>query len=196
MLSDARQELLRVLMEKGLRRLPEPVQLASGDWSRDFIDGKEALAAWLDLELAGRAAVETVHEAGITFDAVGGLELGACAFAISAAAAASCRWFFVRKQPKDRGTRRGVEGAQVGAGDRVLLVDDVVTTGGSIFKAYDQVIETGASVVAAVTLVDRGDVAAPKFIELGVPYFPLTTYAMLRIDPVGPRGPVETASAH
>jgi orotate phosphoribosyltransferase len=74
----------------------------------------------------------------------------------------------------------------------VLLVDDVVTTGGSILKAYEHVIDVGAEVVAAVTLVDRGDVARADFEQRGVPYFPLVTYEDLDIDPVG-RGVAATA---
>jgi orotate phosphoribosyltransferase len=90
----------------------------------------------------------------------------------------------VRKEPKSRGTRRLIEGARIGSGDKVLLVDDVVTTGGSILKALSAIKETGAKVVAAVTLVDRGDHARPRFDGLGVPYFPMATYEDMNIDPV------------
>jgi orotate phosphoribosyltransferase len=67
----------------------------------------------------------------------------------------------------------------------VLLVDDVVTTGGSIIVAYDRVVDTGAIVTAAITLVDRGDIATAEFARLGVPYSALVTYSDLQIDPVG-----------
>ncbi len=191
-LSPLRQQLLQILREKALRRLPEPIKLASGEWSSDFIDGKEALQKWEDLFTACRAIVETVHAAGHEFDAAGGLTLGADALSVGIAAASNGRWFIVRKEPKGRGTGRWVEGAQVGEGDRVLLVDDVVTSGGSILKAHDLIVERGAEVVAAVTLVDRGETAAPKFAEIGVDYFPMATYEMLDIDPVG-RGPVSAS---
>lgn len=184
-LSPLRQELVRLLADQALKRLAAPVQLASGEWSSEFIDGKEALAKWSDLKLACEAIVETVHGAGHDFDAVGGLTLGADALAVGISAVADRKWFFVRKEPKARGTRRWIEGAQIGDGDRVLLVDDVVTTGGSIIKAYEQVQSTGAHIVAAVTLVDRGDVAIDEFARRGVDYFPMATYTMLNIDPVG-----------
>jgi orotate phosphoribosyltransferase len=67
----------------------------------------------------------------------------------------------------------------------VLLVDDAVTTGGSIQKANDAIAALGAKVVAACTLVDRGDVAGAYFAERGIPYFALVTYRDLGIEPVG-----------
>ena len=184
--SQLRQDLLRILKERGYRRLDAPIRLASGALSSDFIDGKEALAEWRHLRLACEAIVETVTEAGHSFDAVGGLTMGADALAVGIAAVSDCRWFFVRKEAKQRGTRRWVEGAQIGPGDRILLVDDVVTTGGSIFKALDIVDETGATTVAAVTLVDRSGLAAQGFEQRGIGYYPMTTYESLGIDPVEP----------
>ena len=178
------EQLVDLLIEKGLRSLPMPIRLASGAWSSHFIDGKEALAEWRDLRLASLAIVEAVTNAGHNFDAVGGLTLGADALAVGVAAVSDTKWFFVRKEPKGRGTRRRIEGAQISRGDRVLLVDDVVTSGGSMINAFDAIQETGAEVVAAVTLVDRGDSARPLFENLGVSYFPMATYEDLRIEPV------------
>lgn len=66
----------------------------------------------------------------------------------------------------------------------MLLVDDVVTTGGSILQALEIVRDTGAEVVAAATLVDRGDQARSQFEKLGVAYFPMATYELLGIAPV------------
>ncbi|MDE0600847.1 MAG: phosphoribosyltransferase family protein [bacterium] len=172
------------MKEKGYRRLPEQVKLASGEWSFDFIDGKKALAKWSDLRVACEAIVEEVSEAGHQFDAVGGLTLGADALAVGVAAVSDTKWFFVRKEPKKRGTRRLIEGASLGKKDRVLLVDDVVTTGGSIFNALKAIEETEAKVVAAVTLVDRGDSAEPRFKEKGIAYFPMANYKDLEIEPV------------
>lgn len=151
--------------------------------SRDFIDGKAALARGEDLRLACEALIDSLGD--IDFDAVGGLTMGADQFAHVVAVLASREWFVVRKEPKGRGTNKLVEGAAIGAGTRVLLVDDVVTTGGSIQKAYDAISELGATVVAAVTLIDRGDVAGRFFKDKGIAYFPLVTYTDLGIEPVG-----------
>jgi orotate phosphoribosyltransferase len=164
-------------------RLPEPVQLASGEWSLDFVDAKRALQNGSDLALACRAMLELVD--GIEFDAVGGLTLGADQFAHVIAVLAERRWFVVRKSVKGRGTNRRVEGADVREGVKVLLVDDVVTTGSSIKEAYDVIRELGAVVTGAVTLVDRGETAKQLFKAEGIPYFSVATYADLGIDPVG-----------
>ncbi len=169
-----------------MTRQDEAIQLACGAMSRDFIDGKESLSAWTDLKTACRAMAEAVEDAGIEFDAVGGLTLGADALAVGMAAVTDRHWFIVRKQAKGRGTRRRVEGLQIGPGHRVLIVDDVVTTGGSILDAVDVARGCGADVVAAVTLADRGDLAQQAFSDRGIPYFPMATYAHLGIEPVVP----------
>ncbi len=194
-LTPLRQELIRILLERGHRRLDEPIELASGAMSSDFVDGKEALAEWRHLRLACEAIAEAVGADGHSFDAVGGLTLGADALAVGIAAVSDCRWFFVRKEPKKRGTRRLIEGARLGSGDRVLLVEDVVTTGASILQALDAVDETGAQTVAAVTLVDRSGLAGPQFGERGIAYYPMATHESLGIDPVLPPTAIATATA-
>lgn len=188
------QRLLETLRAKGLTELPEPVQLASGSYSRYFIDGKVALGAGDDLRQAAEAITERVSDAGVRFDTVGGLTLGADALAAAIAIVSSTSWFIVRKEAKGRGTNRLVEGTRIGEGNRVLLIDDVVTTGGSILRAYESVQATGAQVVAAVTLADRGDEARQSFQELGVPYFPMTTYQDIGIPPIGTESPATPAS--
>lgn len=182
--ANRRDQLLCILRESALMELPEPIKLASGAWSSHFIDGKKALAKWSDLRVACEAIVEEVTNAGHGFDAVGGLTLGADAIAVGVAAVSDTKWFFIRKEPKKRGTRRLIEGACLGKDDRVLLVDDVVTTGGSIFKALEAIEETEATVAAAVTLVDRGDSAGPRFAEKGIVYIPMANYEDLSIEPV------------
>lgn len=186
--SALRDRVVAVVKAKGYQRLPEPVQLASGAYSQDFIDGKRALAEGADLELACRALLECVEELGVAYDAVGGMTMGADQFAHVLAVLAGTRWFVVRKAPKGRGTNRRIEGARIGAGDAVLLVEDVVTTGGSMLEAYREITATGASVAAAVCLIDRGEQATAAFADLGVPYRALATYADLGIAPVGRDG--------
>ncbi|HEX9765731.1 MAG TPA: phosphoribosyltransferase family protein [Nitriliruptorales bacterium] len=184
-LEQLRRAVLEIVLEKGYQRRDEPFELASGELSHDFVDGKAALARGDDLALACRAILAAAAEHHVEFDAVGGLTMGADQFAHGVAVLSGCSWFVVRKQAKGRGTDRRIEGHPLHEGVRVLLVDDVVTTGGSIQQAYHQVAQTGATVVFATTLVDRGDVASRFFQELSVPYEPLLTYRDLDIPPVG-----------
>lgn len=185
-MSTLKDQVITAIRARGLRHFDEPVQLASGEFSHDFIDGKAALCSGGDLEVACRALLELVAE--IEFDAVGGLTMGADQFAHVMAVLAHKDWFVVRKEPKNRGTNKLVEGAHVGSGSRVVLLDDVVTSGGSIKKAHVAITELGADVVAAVTLVDRGEVARAYFATQAIPYFALVTYKDLDIAPVGGLG--------
>ena len=177
-----------------LTHTPEPIRLASGEMSRDFIDGKLAVADPDDLDWVGAAMFRAASSLGIEFDAVGGLVLGAVPFTFAVAHAARCKWFMIRKEPKGRGTNRWIEGVRIEPGMRVMIVDDVVTTGGSIRDAYEHVVEEGGNVVFATTLVDRGDLAAEYFESVKVPYVPMLTYRDLNITPVG-RGSQPAAAA-
>jgi orotate phosphoribosyltransferase len=173
-----------VMRRRGLVRFDAPVVLASGETSREFLDAKAALSRGEDLGVACRALLELL--ADVEFDAVGGMTMGADQFAHVIAVEAGKEWFVVRKQPKGRGTDKLVEGANVGPGWKVVVVDDVVTTGGSIRRACEVVQGLGATVACAVALVDRGDSAAAEFESSSIPYRPLLTYRDLEIDPVGP----------
>lgn len=180
-----RQELLQLVLDRGHQRSDVPLTLASGEISYDFIDGKAACANGRHLELACRTILGMVEKHAVTFDAVGGLTLGADHFSHGVALLSGADWFTVRKEPKGRGTNRLVEGHALSPGDRVLLVDDVVTTGGSIQTAYDAIRSFDVDVVLATTLVDRGDVARDFFASKQVLYEPVFTHHDLEIEPVG-----------
>jgi len=183
--AELRKEILAIVQEFGVRESEVPFTLRSGELSSHFIDGKAALARGEHLRKACAAMVGEVGALGVEFDAVGGLTMGADQFAHGIAALFGKEWFVVRKERKGRGTNELIEGATLGPGSRVLLVDDVVTTGGSIEQAYGEVLESGATVAAAATLVDRGESARAFFESRGVPYVPLVTYVDLGIPPVG-----------
>ncbi|MFP5377288.1 MAG: orotate phosphoribosyltransferase [Acidimicrobiia bacterium] len=183
-MGEVREQLTEIIRARGLQYHDERVQLAAGRMSHHFVDGKRALRAGHDLVTAGKAVLEIVEELGVDFDAVGGLTNGADHVAHVVAVLAGAEWFFVRKQAKDRGTRQRIEGAILGPGVRVLLVDDVVTTGGSMMEALAEVEKAGARVVAAVALVDRDDRAAQAFADRRIPYAPVVRYRDLGIPSV------------
>lgn len=185
-------QLLAIMHDRGLIRFDEPRQLSSGEMSLDFIDAKRALSFGADLWLAAGIICDSVTARGIEFSAAGGLTMGADHLAHAVALYRSqvlgspTEWFVVRKAPKGRGTNQTVEGAALSPESKVLLLDDIVTTGGSIIQAYERVTqETGATVVAAVTMVDRSGLANKFFADQGVPYLPVFTYSDLGIDPIG-----------
>lgn len=178
-------EVVRLLRERGYVRRDEAFQLSSGEWSHDYVDGKRAIGAGADLRMAAEAILALAREEGVTFDAVGGLTMGADPLAHAISVLSGASWFSVRKQAKGHGRQQLIEGAAPAPGTAVLLIEDVVTTGGSILQALDAVEATGAQVVLATTLLDRGDAAAPRLAERGVRYQPLATYRDLEIVPIG-----------
>ena len=175
-----------LLEEKAVLVLDEPIELASGQLSDRFVDGKAGLAAADDLRLACATIAAVLDDAGLAFDAAGGMTLGADHLAVGMALATGRSWFFVRKEPKSRGTARQIEGAALGPGVRVLVVEDAVSTGGSIFQAIDVIAATGADIVAAATLIDRGGGAIDAMARRGIPYFPIANHVDLGLEPVAP----------
>ncbi|MCP4846842.1 MAG: orotate phosphoribosyltransferase [Verrucomicrobiaceae bacterium] len=163
--------------------------LASGRQSPHFFDMKPVM---MDPDCAHLLGVLIHHQletlGGI--DAVGGLELGAVpltAIAIAKAGKGSeLRGFMVRKEPKGRGGRKtgnppGIEGATITSGDRVVLLEDVTTTGGSALKAAQMLTEMGCDVAACITILDRQEGGADAFRDAGIDLRPL----ILRSDVAG-----------
>ena len=174
----------QILAAKAVLRFSEPIRLASGQMSDVFVDGKAGLAEAGDLRVACAAIHALLVQAGIDYDAVGGLTLGADHLAVGTALAGDKRWLFVRKEPKDRGTAKQIEGAVLGADDRVVVVEDVVSTGTSMLKAIEVVQAAGARVVAACTLIDRGGHVGASLEARGIRYLPVASHTDLGLAPV------------
>ncbi len=136
--------------------------LASGRTSDLYIDARLTTMSPDGLALVGPLGLAAIADAGWTADAVGGLTLGAdpVAYAIAYAStvgrapSAWVRAFTVRKQAKAHGTGQRIEGP-FRAGDRVVVVEDVITTGGSALQAVEAVRAAGGAVVGVLAVVDR-----------------------------------------
>jgi orotate phosphoribosyltransferase len=134
--------------------------LASGRISTLYIDARLTTMSPEGLALIGPLGLDAMRSAGWRVDAVGGLTLGAdpIAYAISYASALEgatlLRAFTVRKEPKTHGTGQLIEGP-FRAGDRVAVVEDVITTGSSALRAAGAVRAAGGDVVGILALVDR-----------------------------------------
>jgi orotate phosphoribosyltransferase len=152
------------------------VTLASGRKSDFYFNLKPTM---LDPEGAALLA-ELTYEAlrDDRIDYIGGLEMGAVPLA---GAIAQLSWlkghpiaaFFVRKKPKEHGARLSIEGLAKGEsldGKRVVVVEDVTTTGGSAMKAVEALREAGADVALVLTMVDREEGAGDAFARAGLPF--------------------------
>jgi len=182
---DIGRAVVQLVLDKGYVRRDEPFRLSSGEMSHDYVDAKKAIALGRDLRLVAQAVLDLAGREAIEFEAVGGLTMGADPLAHAIAVLADKRWFAVRKEAKQHGKQRSIEGAELSPGEKVLLVDDVITTGSSSLKALDALEEVGAEVVLATCIVDRGKLASDAFAERGVAFKPLATYEDLGIDPIG-----------
>jgi orotate phosphoribosyltransferase len=178
------QSAFDLIATRGYEHRAEPFKLASGQLSHDYIDGKYAIDSGERLTIVSRAVAELAAARGIEFDAVGGLTMGADPLAHGVAMVTGKAWFSVRKEQKQRGREQWIEGTRLTPGTRVLLVDDVISTGGSTEIAFDRVTAAGAIVTGVIPMVDRGDIAAKRFAQRNVPFAALVTYRDLGIEPV------------
>ena len=181
---DTWQAAFDLIRTRGYEHRAEPFRLASGQLSHDYIDGKYAVDNGERLTVVSRAVADLAAMNGIEFDAVGGLTMGADPLAHGVAMVTGAAWFSVRKEQKQRGREQWIEGTRVEPGMRVLLVDDVISTGGSTALALDRVTAAGAVATGVIPMVDRGDVAAGLFAERNVPFVALVTYRDLGIEPI------------
>jgi len=178
----ARARLLDELREHAL--VIGEVTLTSGARAQYYVDAKRAI-----LRPQGFAALATLLAAQVAEwegTAVGGMTMGADALACAAlAGGAQAKAFFVRKDAKTHGLQRRIEGPPLGPGERCVVVEDVVTTGGSTLAAIAALQEAGQRVCGVVSVLDRlagGGAAIER--AAGAPYRALST-----IDDVYPERP-------
>jgi len=172
----ARSRLIELLIRNSVRT--GEFTLASGRKSDFFIDCKQAVLSAEGHDAAGQVLLEVTVHAFPDVEAVAGVELGGCPLA-SAVSLLSLRSDFrnlaalyVRKAAKDHRTEGRVEGAaSVRPGARVVLLEDVTTTGGSSLRAVEALRGAGYDVLGVVALVDRNEGAAEAFDEASLPFF-------------------------
>jgi orotate phosphoribosyltransferase len=161
------------------------VTLTSGRTASYYVDAKRAILRPAGFGALGELIAAYAREWEAT--AVGGLTMGADAPACAAlAGGADVKAFFVRKETKQHGLQRRVEGPPLEQGERCLIVEDVVTTGGSTVQAIEAVRAEGHDVCGVLAVLDRlaGGGEAIRRVAEGAPYEPLVT-----IDDVYPDRP-------
>jgi orotate phosphoribosyltransferase len=181
--SEARARLLSVLRQEAL--VIGEVVLTSGALAQYLVDAKRAILLREGFMALGELVAAQAAEWGAT--AVGGMTMGADPIACSAlAGGADVKAFFVRKDVKTHGLSRRIEGPPLQAGvDRCMLVEDVVTTGGSTVRALEAVQAEGLEVVGVLAICDRLAGGADAIRDAAqAPYVALTT-----IDELYPERP-------
>ena len=153
-----KNELIKQLCEKSFRYTEEATfKLVSGRMSRFYVNCKPTTLSPRGMFLVGNLVFEAL--AGLEARGVGGLTFGADPIAVATAYTSELKnqplqAFSIRKNRKDHGVVRWVEG-DLEPGDRVVIIDDVATTGGSTIKAIERATSEGLEVVKVVILVDR-----------------------------------------
>lgn len=184
----AREGLISELREHAL--VIGEVTLTSGAKAQYYVDAKRAI-----LRPAGFAALASLVASLVAQwrgTAVGGMTMGADPVACAAlAGGAGAKAFFVRKEAKDHGLQRRIEGPLLDASDRCVVVEDVVTTGGSTLAAIEALQEAGREICGVISVLDRlagGGAAIER--AAGAPYVALST-----IDDVYPERPDRPAGS-
>jgi len=179
--ADLKEQLKQILLEKSVRT--GQFTLASGKTSDLYIDCRvtamDALGAQLVGKVGWQAVKDYLSESHQSVDSIGGMTMGADPISLSVGMSSAqddpeqaLRIFTVRKEPKGHGQGRQIEG-NFQAGDEIVIVDDVITTGGSTLKAVDVVEAAGGKVKFALVLVDRQEGGREAIESRGIPVIAL-----------------------
>jgi len=181
-LSATRELLIAQLREHAL--IIGEVTLTSGAKASYYVDAKRAILRPTGFHALARLLA--IYGDSVKATAVGGMTMGADPVACAALAGGlDAKGFFVRKQAKAHGLQRRIEGPLLSLEDRCLVVEDVVTTGGSTLAAIEALKEAGHRICGVISVLDRLAGAGPEIEQAaGARYFPLAT-----IDDVYPTRP-------
>lgn len=179
---EARNALIALVRERSFQTGPE-MKLASGRTSTIYFNMKPTMMHPEGARLIATLMLDALADAEADF--IGGLEMGAVPVVTAVAAVGAMQGrplpsFFVRKTVKEHGTQALIEGlakSESLSGKRVVIAEDVTTTGGSALKAVEAVKSAGGDVVCVTTVVDRQEGAEEAFAAAGVRFVPILTAA-------------------
>ncbi len=162
-MSSARQELLRLLASKSFR-LGE-FRLSSGGRSDYYVDCRTTTLNARGAQLTGQVFLEEIRARGWDVEAIGGLTMGADPIVVAVAlTSGNIQGFLVRKAEKKHGTAQRIEGFRE-KGARVVIVDDVCTTGSSTVQAIEAAREFGFEIAGVMCLVEREEAGGRASVE-------------------------------
>jgi orotate phosphoribosyltransferase len=153
--------------------------LTSGKKSSYYFDGKQVTLYPEGAYLIGKIILEKIR--GLNINAVGGCAIGADPMVGALATVAylegisNLNLFIVRKEPKKHGKLRHIEGPLLNKGDRVVIVDDIISTGGSILQSINVIKEFECEIVKVVAVVDRQEGGTQMIQKLGIDVDPIFT---------------------
>ncbi|MHC4878695.1 MAG: orotate phosphoribosyltransferase [Planctomycetota bacterium] len=181
-----RDQLVQLFHERALKF--GDFTLASGRKSKYYLDGKQITLHSAGLRHVSEGLLDLLED--VEYDAIGGMSIGADPIVGGVLTAAAERGeellgFLIRKEAKGHGTNKYVEGP-VQPGMKVVVIDDVVTTGGSALLAADRIIEFGCEVVQMVGVVDRMEGGAANFAARDLPFRSLLSIQDFGIEPPQP----------
>ncbi len=177
LMDETRRELRDIIREKSLR--VGDFTLSSGKKSPYYLDCRTTTLDPRGALLIARLILESIRSHNIQADAIGGLTMGADPIAAAVAVVSEIEGtplpaFIVRKEAKAHGTQRHIEGYAGEPGARVVIVDDVCTTGDSIMNAAEKAEQAGYNVAAAFCVVDREE-GGTESISKKYPFYALFT---------------------
>jgi orotate phosphoribosyltransferase len=176
---DHKQRLKEILLEKSYRE--GKFKLSSGKESDFYIDGKQTTLSAEGAYLCGKLIFDLIRNQSTSIDAIGGMTLGADPLVTAASMVSYLEKqpipaFIVRKESKKHGTEQYIEGQKnIIPGATVALLEDVVTTGGTLLKVIERVEAQGYKVGLIVTIVDRQEGGAETLSEKGYKLVPVFT---------------------
>lgn len=179
-MNSERERLIELIKARSYKYSEKPFRLSSGSYSHYYFNLKQTTYSPEGLYLVGKLVFEKIKELNLKIDAIGGLTMGADPIAFAVARYSydmkePIEAFVIRKEPKGHGMLSQIEG-NVKKGDRVIIIDDVVTTGASTIKAIKVAEENGLTIAGVIALLDRCEQNGRQNIEAtGYPFWSILT---------------------
>lgn len=183
-----REKLIELIKARSYKYSERPFRLSSGAYSNYYFNLKQTTYSPEGLYLVGKLIFEKLKELDLKVDAIGGLTMGADPIAFAVARYSydmnePIEAFVIRKEQKGHGMMSQIEG-NVKEGDRVIIIDDVVTTGASTIKAINVARQSGLNIIGVIALLDRCEQNGRENIEaLGYPFWSILTVEDFGLKP-------------